>query len=80
MGAGAKKRQDEWTDSVAVGRKSFFESVKARLGFWAKGRDIIQSTEGYQLRESPASYKLLFEAENADIAPENIVFLDVKDG
>ena len=79
VGDGANKRQDEWTGSVAVGSKSFIESAKANLGFRAKGRDIMQSGEGYQLRESPASYKLLFAAENEDIAPENTVFWDVKD-
>jgi hypothetical protein len=62
-----------------VGSKLFIESVKARLGFRAKERDVIQSGEGYQLRESPAPYKVLFEAENEDIDPENIVFWDVKD-
>ena len=75
-----KERQDEWTGSIAVGSKSFIESVKASLGFRAKGRNVIQSGEGYQLRESPAPYKVLFEAESEDIDPENIVFWDVKDG
>ena len=79
MGDGAKERQDEWTGSVAVGSKSFIESVKASLDFRAKRRDIINSYEGCQLRESPASYKLLLEAENEDIASENTVFWEVKD-
>ena len=62
-----------------MGSKSFIQSVKASLGFRAKGRDVIQSGEGYQLRESPARYKALFEAENDDIDLENTVFWDVKD-
>ena len=78
MGDRAKERQDEWTGSVAVGSKSFIESVKASLGFRAKGRDVIQSGEGYQLRESPMPYKIVFKAENEDIDPENTVFWDVK--
>ena len=78
VGDGAKERQDELTGSVAVGSKPFIELAQASLGFRAKGRDIIQSGEGYQLRESPASYKLLFEAENEDIAPGNTVFWNVK--
>jgi len=41
LGDGAKECQDEWTDKVAVGIKSFIESVKASLGFRAKGRDVI---------------------------------------
>jgi hypothetical protein len=35
--------------------------------------------KGYQLRESPAPYKALFEAENKDIDLENTFFWDVKD-
>ena len=78
MGDGAKERQDEWTGSVAVGSKSFIESVRESLGFRAKGRDVIENGEGYQLRESPAPYKALFEAENEDIDLENTFFWDVK--
>jgi len=79
LGDGAKERQDEWTGSVAVGSKPFIESVKASLGFRAKGRDVIESAEGNQLRESPAPYNALFEAENEDIAyisyAQDILFL-----
>jgi hypothetical protein len=78
LGDGAKGRQDEWTGSVVVGNKSFIEKVKASLGFRARGRDVIESGEGYQLRESPASYKAFFEAENGDIGLENTRFWDVK--
>jgi hypothetical protein len=62
-----------------MGSKSFIESVIASLGFRAKGRDVIQSGEGYRLRQSPALYKVLFEAENVDIDLESTVFWDVKD-
>ena len=34
---GLKGRQEEWTDSIAVGSKSFIEQVKEFLGFKAKG-------------------------------------------
>ena len=78
LGDGVKKRQDEWTGSIAVGSKSFIENVKARLGFRAIGRDVIEGDKGYQLRESPADYKSLFEAEKDDIGIENTYFWDVK--
>ncbi|MGD2013748.1 MAG: hypothetical protein PVH37_13450 [Desulfobacterales bacterium] len=78
LAGGSKRRQDEWTGGVAVGSKSFIESVKASLGFRARERDIIESGEGYQLRGNPASYMAFFEAENEDIAPENTVFWNVK--
>jgi putative transposase len=69
-----KRRQEEWTASIAVGSKSFIEDVKARLGFRAKGRDVIEGVEGHQLRESPAHYKSLFDTENDDIDTENSYF------
>jgi putative transposase len=47
---GAKNRQGDWTESIAVESKSFVENVRARLGFRAKGRDVVESGEGYQLR------------------------------
>ena len=45
LGDGPKSHQDEWTGSVAVGSKYFIESVKASLGFRARGRDVIESGE-----------------------------------
>ncbi len=64
---------------TVVGSQSFIESVKASLGFRAKERDAIESGEGYQLRERPAPYKALFEAENEDIDLEKAYFWNVKD-
>ena len=52
---------------------------ESSVGLSGQRRDVIESGEGYQLRESPASYKVLFEAENEDFVPENTVFWDVKD-
>jgi putative transposase len=75
---GATVRQDKWTGSIAVGSRSFIESVKANLGFRAKGRDVIGTDAGYQLRESHASYKALFEAKNEDIGLKNTRFWDIK--
>jgi hypothetical protein len=48
------------------------------LGFRAKGRDVIEGGEGYQLRESSARYKALFEVKNEDIGLENTLFWDPK--
>jgi hypothetical protein len=46
--------------------------------FEGKGRDVIESGEGYQLRESPTRYKALFEAENKDIGSINTRFWNTK--
>ena len=77
LGNGAVGRQDEWTDSIAVGGKSFIEKVKSLLGFKAKGRDVIEDRGGYHLREEAAPYTALFRAEKNDIGPENACFWDV---
>jgi putative transposase len=75
---GANRRQEEWTASIAVGSKSFIEDVKARLGFRARGRDVVEGGGGYQLRERAAGYKALFEAEKADIGLENSYLWNVR--
>jgi hypothetical protein len=66
LGDGEKNRQDEWTESIEVGNRSFIEKVKALLGFRAKGRKVKGGEEGYQLREGPAPYNALFEAEKEE--------------
>jgi hypothetical protein len=47
------------------------------LGHRAKGRDVVEDTEPYQLREVPGRYKALFGVEKDDIALENILFWKV---
>ena len=73
-GNGAEGRQEEWTDSIAVGIKAFVERVKAMLGFRAKGRDVIEGGEGYYLREEAAPYRAHFRGEKDDIGSENTYF------
>jgi putative transposase len=51
------------------GSRSFVETVKALLGFRGKGRAVIESSEGYQVRERPALYNDVFGTEKEDIGP-----------
>ncbi len=78
LGGAVKIRQEEWTRSIAVGSRSFIEDVKTLLGFRAKGRDVIEGSEGYQLREGAAHYQALFEAEKEDIGPENTYLWEIR--
>ena len=80
LGNGAKGHQDEWTDSIAVGSKSFIEKAKSLLSFKAKERDVIEGGERYHLREEAAPYTALFGAEKDDIEPENSYFCDINNG
>lgn len=77
MGNGAKVRRDEWTGSIAVGSQSFIAKVKSLLGFKAKGRNVIEDDEGYQLRGEAVNYTALFEAEKDTITCENNCFWDL---
>jgi len=74
IGDSKKDRKDEWTGSIAVGNIPFVEKVKELLGFRAKGRKIIKSQDGYQVRETPASYNVFLRPENKGIGPENTYF------
>ena len=77
MEEGKKTRHDGWTDSIAVGSMPCVEKVKAQLGSRAKGRDIVEGPEGYQVREGSAPYDALFGVKKGDIGPENACFWDI---
>jgi hypothetical protein len=47
------------------------------LGIRAKGRDVIEGSKGYQLREEAAGYQALFEAKNSDIGLDNTHLWDI---
>ena len=49
-------RESKWTQSIAVGDKSFLEQLKDRLGIRAKGRKIHGSEDEYHLREGQTDY------------------------
>ena len=74
LGDGERIRQEEWSSSIAVGSRAFVENVKSLLGFRAKGRDVIEGNEGYQLREGSVPYRALFGGGNNDIGLENTYY------
>ncbi len=64
---GNNSPQSQWTRSIAVGSEGFVEKTKQELGIRAKGRKVLDSGVGFQLRESKVSYCALFDTENDDI-------------
>jgi putative transposase len=44
-------KEKKWTQSIAVGSKTFIETMKESLGFRAKGRKIICADDTFELRE-----------------------------
>lgn len=49
-------RQSKWTQSIAVGDKSFVAQIKKQLGIRSKGRKIIEEGDDYQLRDGQTGY------------------------
>ena len=51
-------RSGKWTESIAVGEKSFVQKIKDLLGYRVKGREVHKDGGGYQLKESAVHYGL----------------------
>jgi hypothetical protein len=49
-------KENKWTQSIAVGSKTFIEKMKEALGFRAKGRKIICTDDTFELREVLTPY------------------------
>jgi len=79
LGNNSRVREDQWTASIAVGGMSFIDKVKELLGFRAKGRDVVEGNECYQLREGAGDYKAVFEGEKEDIGGENTYLWNTSD-
>jgi putative transposase len=79
LGDGERIRQEEWSSSIAVGSRAFVENVKYLLGFLAKGRDVIEVNDGYQLREKFVPYGAPFGGENNNIGLENTYYWGAND-
>ena len=68
---GNNQRQVHWTESIAVGSKNYIETIHKKLGSLAKGRKILETDEGFQLREEAAPYIANYDRENGNIGVEN---------
>ncbi len=71
---GDRGRDRKWTESVAVGRESFVNETKEKLGNAGKGREVIGADGSYELRETPAPYKTTLGHENDCLRLQNVYF------
>jgi len=73
-------RESKWSQSIAVGSKSFVEGIKEKLGIRAKGRKVGGSGGLYHLREvreAQVPYNSDFTPENSDLRTKNTYFWNV---
>ena len=49
-------KETKWTQSIAVGSKTFIEKMKGALGYRVRGRKIICADDTFELREVITPY------------------------
>ncbi len=67
-------RDSKWSESIAVGKRSFVDATQTKLGSKAIGRKKIERDGIYELRESQMPYSNLFEPENSNLSQNNNYF------
>ena len=70
-GKGDSGREPTWSESIAVGTKSFIERVKEKLGVRAMGRKVEADSDGHQLKEPAGSYSPHFGGQMGLLSPKN---------
>ena len=63
------KRNDIWSESIAVGSKEFVENTHQALGILAKGRRCESEGDSFHLKEERVFYH--FDPKNVQLSPEN---------
>jgi len=71
-----QSRDIKWTESIAVGNKSFIETTIKKLGIRAKGRKVVGSNKSYELREPAVPYGGNFTHNNGRLRHQNTYFLN----
>ena len=66
-----KVRQERWTERIAVGGKTFVESIRERLGMRAKSKRIDRLGDTWVVRETTTAYSSDFTPENGSLSTEN---------
>ena len=67
------RRDDRWSESIAVGSEGFVEQVKSESGFRAQHREVLVADGLYALREPTSPYGDHFGRENEALRPNNTV-------
>jgi len=69
LASGEQVREDKWSESIAVGNKSFIETTMKTLGIKALGRKVFGNNEGFEIREQDFPYRVNFATENGSLSP-----------
>jgi len=58
------EKENKWTQNIAVGSKTFIETMREALGFRAKGRKITCADDTFELREVKAPYGIATDQDS----------------
>ncbi|MDY6951464.1 MAG: transposase, partial [Thermodesulfobacteriota bacterium] len=64
-------RDPKWSESIAVGSRSFVEEIMEKLGVKVIGRKVVEARDGYELKEAGAPYRSYFEGEMSVLRHKN---------
>ena len=71
-------REPEWTESIAVGSKTFVDGIKEKLQPKLSGRTVSGNGDHYELKEQSARYIANFGPKKGLLSPKNAFYLDLK--
>ena len=74
------KREEVWTESIAVGGEAFISETKRRLASKGIGREVQEKDGVYELREPTLPYRAHFYPKKDILRPEHTYFWDTKIG
>lgn len=67
-------RDPNWSQSLAVGRRSFVEAVHSALGIKARYRKVCEDGDAHILREPSAAYVVHSDGQNPGLSDESAYF------
>lgn len=70
----ALTRNQDWSESIAVGRKSFTTDIQQQLAGRAQKRSIISIAGGTVLKEPEISYSAISDGKNDVLSSGNAYF------
>ncbi len=71
------ERLADLSGSIAIGTRSFVDSVHEQLGVRVRGRSVVKSDESFVLKESYAPYQTHFDSEKGYLSVNNGHYWDV---
>lgn len=69
-------KDDQWSESVAIGSENFVMNTMEKLRKKVKGREVVEANGRYKLKEPAISYMPIFTPENGGLRSKNTYFWD----